>query len=65
MGKHVELLAYTPDPVVVAQTAAGMCRATGPTKRGLEVAIESGHESVLEHVCSGAICKKLSPSSSN
>ena len=50
MGKHVELLAYTPDPVVVAQTAAGMCRATGPTKKGLEVAIESGHESVLEHV---------------
>lgn len=47
---HVELLAYTPDPVVVAQTAAGMCRATGPTKKGLEVAIESGHESVLEHV---------------
>ena len=50
MGKHVELLAYTPAPVVVAQTAAGMCRATGPTKKGLEVAIESGHESVLEHV---------------
>lgn len=50
MGKHVELLAYTPDPVLVAQTAAGMCRATGPTKRGLEIAIESGHESVLEHV---------------
>lgn len=50
MGKHVELLAYTPDPVLVAQTAAGMCRATGPTKKGLEVAIESGHESVLEHV---------------
>ena len=50
MGKHVELLAYTPDPVVVAQTAAGMCRATGPTPKGLEVAIKSGHESVLEHV---------------
>lgn len=47
---HVELLAYTPDPVGVAQTAAGMCRATGPTPKGLEVAIKSGHESVLEHV---------------
>lgn len=46
----VELLAYTPDPVTVARTAAGMCRATGPTKKGLEVAIDSGHESVLEHV---------------
>lgn len=46
----VELLAYTPDPVTVARAAAGMCRATGPTKTGLKVAIDSGHESVLEHV---------------
>lgn len=47
---HVELLAHTPNPVKVAQTAAGMCRATGATAKGLEVAIQSGHESVLEHV---------------
>lgn len=45
----VKLIAKTPEAKKVCQLAAGVCVGTNGSPKGLEIAIKSGHESVLEH----------------
>ena len=47
----VTLLTYTPEPVEICKIAAGVCVGNPEgSLAGLKHAIQSGHESVLEHV---------------
>lgn len=47
---EVKLLAQTPNPIDVCRRAAGICVGKPGSIAGLMAAIESGHESVIEHV---------------
>jgi thymidylate synthase (FAD) len=46
----IELLSYTANGLELAAQAAGICVGTGGTKKGLRAALESGHESIIEHI---------------
>lgn len=46
---NVKLIRYTPAPDHLAQHAAGICTRHEPTERGMTRAMDSGHESILEH----------------
>lgn len=45
----IHLIRYTPAPDELAQQAAAICTAKEPTERGMRTAVDSGHESILEH----------------
>ena len=45
----VRLVAYTPNPEVVAGTAAATCTDSKSPEKSLKSAMKSGHNSVLEH----------------
>lgn len=46
----IELLSYTANGLELAAQAAGICVGTSGTKKGLRAALESGHESIIEHI---------------
>lgn len=46
---NVKLIRYTTDADPLAQLAAGICTRHEPTERGMQRAMDSGHESILEH----------------
>ena len=46
---NVKLIRYTTDSDQLAQLAAGICTRHEPTERGMTRAMDSGHESILEH----------------
>ena len=46
---NVTLIRYTPAPDDLAMEAAAMCTNKKPTERGMMNALNSGHESILEH----------------
>lgn len=46
---NVKLIRYTADADPLAQLAAGICTRHEPTERGMQRAMDSGHESILEH----------------
>lgn len=45
----VKLIRYTTDPDQLAQLAAGVCTNHEPTERGMQRAMASHHDSILEH----------------
>ena len=46
---NVKLLTFTASPTWAAECAAAVCTASDDAKKSLKHALESGHESVLEH----------------
>ncbi len=48
---NVTLIRYTHDADTLAMLAAAICVNHEPSQRGMEIAVQSGHESILEHAC--------------
>lgn len=46
---NVTLIRYTPDPDHLAQLAASICTRREPTEKAMMTAVNSCHESILEH----------------